>query len=225
MERDGMKQELWEMIPEESSLVNGALKNQLKEIFSKLDRPVRLVSVIDRENSSCIEMGAFLKTIASLNEWIQLEFFEKGVNLSLEKQLNAEFLPVVGLFQEEYLGVVFHGVPGGKEMNSFALAIYNAAGPGQPIEDRILKKIKNLKRKTNLKVCVSLSCNHCSNVVTAGQRIALLNSNVTCEMLDARLYPQLVEKYKITYVPTIIMNNSTIYVGEKDIEELLKFLR
>lgn len=219
-----MKQELWEMIPEESSLVNEALKNQLKEIFNKLDRPVRLVSVIDRENRSCIEMGAFLKAISSLNEWIQLEFFEKGEDLLLEKQLNAEFLPVVGLFQEEYLGVAFHGVPGGKEMNAFTLAIYNAAGSGQPVDDKVLKKIKSLKRQTNLKVCVSLSCNHCSNVVTAGQRIALLNSNVTCEMLDARLYPQLVEKYKITYVPTIVMNDSTIYVGEKDMGELLKFL-
>ncbi|MEG2732582.1 MAG: thioredoxin family protein, partial [Clostridium sp.] len=68
-------------------------------------------------------------------------------------------------------------------------------------------------------------CHHCPLVVSAGQSIALLSPNVVCEMVDARLYPSLVEKYKISRVPAVIINDSALYMGEKDREELLKLLR
>ena len=45
-------------------------------------------------------------------------------------------IPVVALLNKdgEYSGVKFHGVPGGHELNSFLLAIYNLAGPGQALD-------------------------------------------------------------------------------------------
>ena len=34
-----------------------------------------------------------------------------------------------------FTGLAFHGVPSGHEFNSFVLGLYNAAGPGQPLDD------------------------------------------------------------------------------------------
>lgn len=221
-----MRQELIDNIPSESPLVSEELKNQLKTIFDKLDKPLKLVTILEVGDDSCTEMGAFLKAIASLNENLELKFLEKGEEPDMDEELNAYMLPVVGLFRgDEYLGAAFHGVPGGQEINSFALAIYHAAGPGQDVDEKTLKKIQKLKKKNNIKVCISLSCHHCPLVVSAGQSIALLSPNVVCEMVDARLYPNLVEKYKISRVPAVIINDSALYMGEKDREELLKLLR
>ncbi|MEG2871383.1 MAG: thioredoxin family protein [Clostridium sp.] len=221
-----MRQELIDSIPSESPLVSEDLKNQLKTIFDKLDKPLKLVTILEAGDDSCTEMGAFLKAIAPLNENLELKFLEKGEEPDIDEELNAYMLPVVGLFRgDEYLGAAFHGVPGGQEINSFALAIYHAAGPGQDVDEKTLKKIQKLKKKNNIKVCISLSCHHCPLVVSAGQSIALLSPNVVCEMVDARLYPSLVEKYKISRVPAVIINDSALYMGEKDREELLKLLR
>ncbi|MEG1781018.1 MAG: thioredoxin family protein [Clostridium sp.] len=221
-----MRQELIDNIPSESPLVSEELKNQLKTIFDKLDKPLKLVTILEAGDDSCTEMGAFLKAIAPLNENLELKFLEKGEEPDIDEELNAYMLPVVGLFRgDEYLGAAFHGVPGGQEINSFALAIYHAAGPGQDVDEKTLKKIQKLKKKNNIKVCISLSCHHCPLVVSAGQSIALLSLNVVCEMVDARLYPSLVEKYKISRVPAVIINDSALYMGEKDREELLKLLR
>ena len=74
--------------------------------------------------------------------------------------------------------------------------ILNAAGPKKEYDEKILKKLGKLKKKNVIRVCVSLSCHHCQSVVTAGQTLALLSPNVECVMIDARLYPDLVEKYK-----------------------------
>ncbi|MEG2732327.1 MAG: thioredoxin reductase, partial [Clostridium sp.] len=180
-----MRQELIDNIPSESPLVSEELKNQLKTIFDKLDKPLKLVTILEVGDDSCIEMGAFLKAIAPLNENLELKFLEKGEEPDIDEELNAYMLPVVGLFRgDEYLGAAFHGVPGGQEINSFALAIYHAAGPAQDVDEKTLKKIQKLKKKNNIKVCISLSCHHCPLVVSAGQSIALLSPNVVCEMVD-----------------------------------------
>lgn len=221
-----MDQAIIDKIPEESPLVNEQLKAQLKDIFDKLEEPLKLVVIVERDSEVCEEMGSFLKAVTALSEKLELVFCEKGENPVLDEQLNAYMLPATGLFKGgEYLGVAFHGVPGGQEINSFALAIYNAAGPGQAVEEKILKKIAKLKKQNNIKVCVSLACHHCPLVVTAGQRIALLSPHVVCEMVDARLYPDLVEKYKISRVPAVLINDSALYMGEKNMEELLRMLK
>lgn len=43
-------------------------------------------------------------------------------------------------------------------------------------------------------------------------------------MVDARLYPDLVEKYKLSRVPAILIGEA-MYMGEKSLEELLALLR
>lgn len=220
-----MRQELIDQIPEESSLVTEELKKQLSQVLDKLTGQLKIISVLDLKNPRSLEMGSFLKAVCSLSPFLTPCFMEVGESPLIERQLNAYLLPAAGLYKgNTYLGVAFHGTPGGQEINSFVRAVYNAAGPGQPIDPKVERKIRALKKKNNIKICVSLSCHHCPGVVTACQRIALLNHNVEAEMVDVRLYDDLVDRYKITRVPAILMNDRALYLGAKDIEEVLKLL-
>ncbi|RHT55330.1 thioredoxin reductase [Clostridium sp. AM29-11AC] len=220
-----MSQSLEAKIPSESSLVNEELKKNLKMIFERLVRPVCLKAVLDPEQPASVEMGSFLKAVAQLSPWIELQLLERGEDSEADGALDTEHLPSTGLFGENgYLGAAFLGVPGGKEINSFVVAILNAAGPEKELDQKLLKKIAKLKKKNVIRVFVSLSCHHCQSVVTAGQTLALLSPNVECTMVDARLYPDLVEKYKLSRVPAILIGEA-MYMGEKSLEELLALLR
>lgn len=110
-------------------------------------------------------------------------------------------------------------------MNAFVLAVYNLAGPGQEVPKGVRKKIDRLKKRTNIKVCVSLACHHCAGVVAACQQIAILNPNIEAEMIDAALYEDLIAQYKIERVPMIIFNDKEIHMGGKTIEEILALLK
>ena len=55
------------------------------------------------------------------------------------------------------LGMRFHGVPGGHEFNSFVLALYNAAGPGQNIGEEAEKRIATISEPKNIHIAVSLT--------------------------------------------------------------------
>ena len=212
-------------IPGESSLVDQGLKEQLAGIFGRMEKPVTIRAVVDLSGEKDREMASFLRVIVSLSPKLGLELYGPG-EADQVPELNTAWLPVTGLYKDGTYGrAAFHGVPGGKEINSFVLAIYNLAGPGQEVPKGTRKKSERLDKKTNIKICVSLACHHCPLVVTACQQIAFLNPNIEAEMIDAALYDDLVAEYDIKRVPMMIMNDSRIVMGSKTMDEIVTLLK
>lgn len=211
-------------IPNISPLVTEELKRQMIPIFAKMKKKVRLIAILDFENEKCMEMGSFLKAVKSCSELLELELIESGTNKQIEEELHGEHLPVVGLYTEQYSGACFHGVPGGKEMNSFVATICNLGEAAQPLDKRLKKNIDNIKSKIEIKIFVSLACHHCPHVVAACQKIAIANPNVIADMYDAKLYPDIVEKYHIERVPMMVINESHVIMGQKSMEEIVNRL-
>ena len=122
-------------------------------------------------------------------------------------------------------GLRFHGVPGGHEFTSFVLGLYNAAGPGQPLDEGLRQEILALG-ETHMKVLVSLSCTMCPDLVLAAQRIASLNAGVSAEVYDITHFPALREKYNVMSVPCLVINDGEkISFGKKNIRQLLEVLK
>ncbi len=211
-------------IPENSPLISDALKTQMSGLFAKLTKPVKLVAVLDLDDAKSLEMGSFLKAIASCGENVSLELFEKDENPQVQAELHGEHLPVVGIYTDTYTGACFHGTPGGKELNSLVAAICFAGGAAQPLDKRLKKYIDSLKNKIEIKIFTSLSCHHCPHVVAACQKIAISNPNVTADMYDAQLYADIQEKYNIQRVPMTVVNDSMAIMGQKSIEEIVNRL-
>ena len=209
------------LLNETSPLVSEELKAQMKPLFDKMTSKVVLKAVLDFDDEKSLEMGSFLKAVASCSQWIDVSFYEKGEDAAIDLELHTEYLPAVGLYGEKYSGACFHGTPGGKEISSFVAAICGLGGAGNPLEKRLLKNIGLIKKPVNAKVFVSLACHHCPHVVAACQKIALANELVEAEMYDANLYPDLVEKYKIERIPMVVMNDSACFMGQKSIEEIV----
>lgn len=212
-------------IPIESSLIDQNLKDQLSEVFKKMEEPVAIKAIVDLSKEKDSELASFLKTIVSLGNMLTLELYAPYEREQVP-ELDATYMPVAGLYKGGHYGrCAFHGIPGGQEINSFVLAVYNLAGPGQKLSGNLKKKIGKLTRKTNIKVCVSLACHHCPAVVIACQQIAILNSNIEAVMIDAALFEGLVDKYRIERIPMIILNDKEIHMGNKSMEEIVSLLK
>ena len=215
-----------EVIGGQSKLLNDGLRNQLKGVFSRLTKPVTLVSIVDESLPKSIELRDLILDISNLSDKIKTEIYKKGANITIENKINADKFPVVAFLDSEgnYSGVKFHGVPGGQELNSFVLSIYNLGSAGQPIENSTLEAIKNIDKPTNIKVAVSLACHFCPDVVVASQRIAIENQNVEAEMIDLSEFGDIKTKFKVMSVPAIIINDEEIYFGAKKIDEIISLI-
>ena len=206
--------------PEKSPLIAPALEEQLKTLLAKLTGEVALTAILGDDDKSR-EMGGFLCHLCSLSPLLRLQLLEPGENPALDAALDASLLPATAVGGTR---MVFHGVPGGKEITAFAGAILNAGGAAKPLDRFTMKDITKIKSPMMLQVCVSLACQHCAQLVIHAQRIAWENELVTAHMIDANLYPALVTELKLERVPVTVVNGRKQFPGGKTMAELTGLL-
>ncbi|EOL42792.1 FAD-dependent oxidoreductase [Enterococcus caccae] len=202
-----------------------AMREQLGGIFGKLTKNVTLLQVMDSSEEKSLELNSFLTEFASLSDKILLETVQKGADSDREAKYGIDKLPSVVVLndQGEYTGIKFSGIPSGHEVNSIVLAVYNVGSAGQPIEEPVVNKIKELPKK-KVQIFVSLTCHYCPDVVAACQRIASINHNVEAEMIDIGVFPELKTEKKIMSVPAMIIDDKEIIFGSKNMDEIVEIL-
>ncbi len=194
---------------------------QLHTVFGRMEQPLILKLYLDERPVSA-ELRGYMEELAGLTEKLTIKIENQEADTD-----HLEERPYVKIYykDETWTGLAFHGVPGGHEFTSFVLGLYNAAGPGQALDEEIRKEILTIEKKTDLKVLVSLSCTMCPELVTAAQRIASLNPNVTAEVYDLNHFPALKDQYQVMSVPCLVINNGEkISFGKKNVKQLLEFL-
>ena len=206
--------------PAKSGLINDLLEGQLRQLLGKLSAPVEFLCIVDGGEKSA-EMAAMVNHIASLSEKLSVRFLAPGEDPALDEALDASLLPATAVGGRR---MVFHGVPGGKEITAFASAILNAGAAAKALDKYTLKDIAKITKPMTLQVCVSLACAHCCQLVAAAQRIAWENGNVTAHMIDANLYPELVKTLNIQRVPLTVINGRDGFPGGKTMAELTTLL-
>lgn len=203
------------------------IQNQLKDIFAKFDKKVKVVLIKDPEIAKSIQMEEFLNEISSLSDKIDFHSLNKNENLELEKKVDAERFPTIAFFDQDnnFKGIKFSTLPGGHELNSFILALYNIAGAGQKISEESKKKIDGISTPQKIKIGVTLSCSRCPESVQSAQRIAIENSNIDVEVIDVFTFPKFREKFEIMSVPAIIIDDKLVGFGQKNIEQFLDLIK
>lgn len=214
-----------ESYPAKSPLIAPELEEQLSQLLSRLTGPVAMLCLVGEDEKSG-EMAAFLNHIAGLSPMLSLKFLSPGEDSAIDGLLDASLLPATGIYAGEEFGrMVFHGVPGGKEITGFAAALLNAGGAAKPLDKPTMKDIAKIKKRpVNIQVCVSLACHHCAQLVMSAQRVAWENPLVTAHMIDANLYPELVKQYQIQRVPLTVLNGDQTVPGGKTMAELTTLL-
>ena len=193
------------------------MKSQLDAVFAKMTRPLILKLYLD-DRAVSTELEGYMQTLSSLTDKLSLEVAERQ-----SKESDAPCVRIC-LDNGAETGLAFHGVPGGHEFTSFVLGLYNASGPGQELDTQIVSDIQSIKAPVNLKVLVSLSCTMCPEVVTAAQRIAAANSNISAEVYDLNHFAEIKEQYQVMSVPCLVINDTKVSFGKKNIRQVLDLI-
>ena len=197
-----------------SALFDDNMLNQLNTVFSRMGSSLILqLELDDRAVSS--ELKNYMEELSKLTDKLTLRE-AKGKDAPCVRVLKAD---------GSETGLAFHGVPGGHEFTSFVLGLYNAAGPGQPLDGDVKSAIGEIGSK-HMQVLVSLSCTMCPELVVAAQKIAAENPHVTAEVYDINHFPHIREKYNVMSVPCLVINDGeTVTFGKKNIRQLTELLR
>ena len=198
-------------------LLTEDMKLQLRTLFEKMQGNAILKLYLDKRDISQ-ELESYMRELASLSNKLSVDV--AGTNFS------SDFAPCVKLCRADgtETGLAFHGVPGGHEFSSFVLGIYNAMGPGQSIDDKTIERIQSISKPTDIKVLVSLSCTMCPDTVVSAQHIAAKNKNVTAEIYDIHHFEEIRKQYNVMSVPCILINDTNVSFGKKNIDQILELI-
>ena len=201
----------------DGSLFTPEMRQQLDAVFARMERPLQLVLFLDERPVSA-ELERFMTELAGMTEKLTVQVAERSVS--------SQEAPCVRVCLQDGTpaGLAFHGVPGGHEFTSFVLGLYNAAGPGQTLDEATRQAIATLNKPVAMKVLVSLSCTMCPDLVVAAQHIAALNPQVTAEVYDLAHFEQLKERYQVMSVPCLVLDEDQVTFGKKNIQQLLALL-
>lgn len=213
-------------VEKNTEFLDSSLKEQLSEIAKRFENNIELAVIKDSAWEKSFEIEAMVKEIASVSDKIKFSSYEKGENIELEQKANIERFPTIIILDKngDFSGIKYSTLPSGHELNSFILAMYNIAGPGQKISEESLNKITQLKKPVNIKIGVTLSCNNCPETVQSVQRIAAENKNIQVEIIDVLTFRDFKDKHEIMSVPAMVVNDRGIYFGRKNIDEVLGIL-
>ena len=198
-------------------LFTNEMRQQLDTVFSRMARPLLLKISLDSRPVS-EELEQFITALVALSDKLEMEVSDR--------QAEGNFAPCVEVCQADGTptGLAFHGVPSGHEFTSFVLGLYNAAGPGQTLDETTRQQIAAITNKTDMKILVTLSCTMCPDLVVAAQRIAAENPNVTAHVYDIRHFENLKNQYNVMSVPCLVINNEKVSFGKKNISQILEVL-
>ena len=102
---------------------------------------------------------------------------------------------------------------------------YNAAGPGQAIDEDTRQRIAAITKTTDIKILVTLSCTMCPDLVVSAQRISAENPHVTAHVYDIRHFEDLKNRYKVMSVPCMVVNDLDVYFGKKTMQQVLELIK
>jgi len=202
---------------ESGELFTDEMRQQLDTVFARMERPLLLKLRLDDRPVSA-ELERFITALTELSDKL-------GIAVT-ERNASSEEAPCVTVCKADgtETGLAFHGVPSGHEFTSFVLGLYNAAGPGQALDEATREQIAAITNKTDMRILVTLSCTMCPDLVVAAQRIAAENPNVTAHVYDIRHFENLKNQYNVMSVPCMIVNEDKVFFGKKNVSQILAML-
>ncbi|MEP1551675.1 thioredoxin family protein, partial [Paraglaciecola sp.] len=174
-------------------MLSNDILNALKSYTQNMTNKVSLV-LQTGEQEKRSELKAFLTQLCSVSD--NLSLVERDENL---RSPITFYLEVEG----KNNGIHFSGIPSGHEFNSLILAILQSSGTELKLDKTLRGMIEKIQEKLHFEVFISLSCHNCPDVVQSLNQFALLNDQVSSEMIDGGLFQELIEERNIQGVPSV----------------------
>ncbi|MFA5536461.1 MAG: thioredoxin family protein [Bacillota bacterium] len=199
------------------------LEDQLREVFQDLVDDVTIAYFGDGDCYTCSETESYMEEVEALNDKIHLKKYELKTDVAEAAKYNVTMAPSIVILDSkgEYRGIKFNGIPGGHEINSFIPALLEVSGAGNSLPKDVMDRIEAIDKPVNIKVFITLSCPHCPGAVHTAHKLALLNSNVEAEMIEAQTFDELSNRFNVSAVPKIVFNDDKELLGNQPIQQFL----
>ncbi|HFB67527.1 MAG TPA: glutaredoxin, partial [Calditrichae bacterium] len=110
-------------------------------------------------------------------------------------------------------GIRYYGIPSGYEFGSLLEDIQEVAKGTPALSEESIKLIQQIDKPLRIQVFVTPTCPYCPTAVLLAHKIAMVNDNITADMVEATEFPHLSMKYNVRGVPRTMVGETYAIEG------------
>ena len=107
----------------------------------------------------------------------------------------------------------YYGLPSGYEFGSLIEDVKNVSKWEADVSSKALEIINKIDKPVTIKVYVTPTCPYCPKAVGTAHKFAILNENITGEMVESLEFDKEAEEAGVSSVPHIVINGEVEFVG------------
>ncbi|MCK5049918.1 MAG: thioredoxin family protein, partial [Candidatus Heimdallarchaeota archaeon] len=175
------------------------IKKFTEKEFERLKNPVKIL--LFAENN--LNTKKLLQDIVNLNnEKLSLTEYDIREEDDLIAEMKIDKTPAIVIHGLKNHKIRFFGTPTGIELESFISTIVDVSTNQTGLPDFIEEMIHKIKTPVHLEVFVTPTCSYCPMQVRLVHSLALINDNITGDMILSTEFPEEAAKNKVISVPT-----------------------
>jgi len=206
-------------------LLSNEDKDYLKNLYNGIDRDVELIFFSSNEESraeDCANIEDILKELSELSDKIKVEKHVFEEEKELADKMEVEMAPSIVVKTDKGYGIKYYGVPAGYEFSSLVEDI-NDIGTGIiSVEDEAREMIMSIDKPVHIRVFITPTCPYCPAAVRTAHKFAMLNENIKADMVESYEFSDFSNKYDVSSVPRIVINEDHHFVGAYPDKEYAK---
>lgn len=189
----------------------------------ELSEEVRLVAFL-KEGKSSEELKKVLEQVAASSEKIKLEVYSIENKDKVEKY-RVDRAPALAILGDKDYGIRFYGVPKEQEYLALLSGIEAVSKRNTALPEEIKKKVRAIDQELRIKIFTTPLCIYCPKAVKIAHAFAIENELIRVDAIDATEFKELAEKYGVSAVPKIVLNDTVSIMAQlsekKYIDDLL----
>jgi glutaredoxin-like protein len=185
-----------------------------KEFKEKMEDPVKILMFTQEiECKFCSDTRQLAQELAALSDRISVEVYDFVADADKAREFGIDKIPALAIVGKKDYGVRIYGIPYGYELQTLIEAITNVSRGRTDLSEETKKILADVKVPVHIQVFVSLTCHHCPVAATVAHKLAVENDMIRADVIDGTEFPQLAQKYSVTGVPKVIINEKIEFVG------------
>ena len=169
-----------------------------------------------------------MEDLAGLSDKIDVEVYDFVSDTDKVEKYKIDKIPATVIEGEKDYGIRFYGIPAGYEFVSLTNTIMAVSKGESGLSEETKAALKKLKDPVHLHVFITLTCPYCPTAVEMAHKLSEESDLVTSDMVESAEFPHLVQRYSVSSVPKVIINEDIQFEGampEKEfVENVMKVL-
>ncbi len=206
-----------------SRVLDEKTRNDVKKMFGLMKNPVRVMLFEEHGNGFSQFAKQILTEVSELDDNIKLGVYNASDQLF--SAYNVEKTPCV-MLKSNGMNFKYYGAPSGYQFQPMVENIIDVSFNFTHLNDKVRSKVLKVQKPTSVKLFVTPTCPYSPLMVRTAFKFAFTNSNIESIIIETNEFNDVVQKFKISNVPKVIIKGrkSVSFEGAVPEEKFASYL-